>query len=179
MPNQDSTQSGIPITVEFTQQGRACLPPSIIEAFKTANWRATFTDSGPVDPNTAVMRVSDLSDNIARLDTQGAIYVPGETKFELAEATINIGTSVAPGTMTEVSFAIPASVIDLNNVLLNVFWEVSPPERGIYVSPPFVSANRLRFNITRLHDEGVTAPYTALVVKGTGRLFIKPSPSPS
>jgi hypothetical protein len=179
MANQDSSQEGIPITVEFTQQGRACLPPSIIEAFKTANWRATFTQSSPSDPDNAVMRVSDLADNLARLDNQGNIYVPGETKVELSEQTVNIGTTDGPGTIVDVAFPVPGSVTDLANVLLNVFWEVSPPERGIYVSPPTVSGGLLRYKITRLYDDGETAPYTALVVKGTGRLFIKPSPSPT
>lgn len=179
MPNQDSSQTGVPITVTFTQQGRACLPPSLLDAFETANWRANFGESEPADPDQAVMRFSDLADNIARADSRGNIYVPGETKFELTEQTINIGTTVAPGTMTEIAFGVPGSVTDLNNSELNVFWDVSPPERGIYVSPPVVSGGLLRFQITRLFDSGVSAPYTALVVKGSGRLFIKPSPSPA
>ncbi len=175
---QNSNTTGIPITVTFTEQGTGqCLPPQILDAFRAANWRANFptTLATNVD-GTVVLRASTLPDNITRIDNEGAIYTPGITKIEVEEQTVNIGTAVAPGVPVEMSFAVP-STTDLNNTINNINFDIQPPESPVYIGPPRLTAGRIYYSIYRI-ENGTTPPYPAIVVRGFGRLFIVPSPSP-
>ncbi len=176
MPNQDATDQGVRVEVVFTEQG-GCMPPAMIDALKYANWRAYFPKidpltGGPLQP----MRVSTLPDNIARVDSQGAVYVPGSVKIEVQEATITLTETTAPGVPVEISFA--AAITDLANVSNNIYFEVSPPESPLYFGPPRLVSGRIIYNVYRM-ETGLTAPYPEVVVRGAGRLIVHPSPSPT
>ncbi len=176
--NQNSTRDGIPLTVTFTEQGRACMPPAFLEAFRTANWRAMFPSNLATSADgTVVLRASTLPDNITRIDVEGAIYTPGITKVEVAEQVVNLTPTTAPGDPVEISFVVPSNV-DLNNSINNINFEIEPPESPVYISPPRLSGGRIRYTVYRI-ETGLTPPYPAVVVRGYGRIFTVPSPSPT
>ena len=173
--NQDANTIGVPIHVDFTEQGASCLPPSIMDAFRAATWRASFPQSLSGTGNGGV-QASTLPDNITRIDSEGKIYTPGITKIEIAEQIVTLTTTTAPGVPVEISFAAPG-VNDLQNTINNIQWDIQPPESPVYISPPRLFNGRIYYNIYRI-DNGSTPPYQQVIVRGFGRLFVVPSPSP-
>ena len=171
--NSDAEFDGIPITVSFTQQG-TCFPAAVLEAFRTANWRAKLPTT---NTQTGVsVQVSTFPDNISRIDSEGKIYTPGISKVEVLEQTINLTADTAPGVPVQMSFDVQGAT-DLNNVINNINFDIQPPESPVYVGPPRIDGKRLVYSIYRM-DNGTEPPYPAVVVRGFGRLFIVPSPSP-
>src|SRR6188768_1146585 len=130
--NQDADLSGVPITVTFTIPGSKCLPPYLIEALQTANWRASFPES---DATVEEMRVSTLPDNIARVDSQGAIYVPGFTIVEVQEQSVTLPSTTGPGIPVEISVSVPG-ITALTNVGDNITWEIIPGGSQVQIGPP-------------------------------------------
>lgn len=173
--NSNAQTDGVAVNVYFTEQGRACLPPKVLEALMTANWRVTFPSSNTVTGNSRV-QVSTLPDNIARIDNEGKIYVPGISKKEVLEQTINLSTTTAPGVPVEISFD-ASGATDLNNVINNINFDIQPPEAPVYIGPPRISGTRLVYSVYRI-DNGSSSPYPEVSVRGFGRLFVVPSPSP-
>lgn len=172
--NQDADTSGVEVTVSFTEPASRCMPPNVLEAFRTANWRVTL----PVpDATQEVMRASTLPDNIARVDSQGAIYVPGLTIVEAQEQSVTLLSTTGPGIPVEISVSVPG-ITALTNVLDNINWSVTPLGAQVRLGPPRIVANRYIRDIIRL--EGVAGPpYPEVVVRMFGRLIVIPGPSTS
>ena len=173
--NQDSYTTSVPVTLTFTRQGNDCITPAFWEALERANLRVTLptTTTG----TTTTVEASSLSDNIARIDSEGKVYVPGITKVELAEQSITLSESTAPGTPVEIAFA-ATGVADLENALQNISFRVAPPSSPVYISPPRLVSGYIKFDVYR-QESTDTSPYTEIVVTGSGRLFVIPSPSPA
>lgn len=169
--NQDSETSGVPVRVYFTPQAAQCLPPSMMDALIRANWRVdlptTTTASG-------TLMASTLQDNITSIDSEGAIYTPGITKVELQEQAITLTEDTAPGVPVEVAFDAPG-VSDLQNALRNIDWTFEPPEAPVNIGPARLVGQQIRFSVYRV-DTDDTAPYDEIIVRGSGRLFVIPSP---
>lgn len=174
--NSDSNNEGVKVILNFTEQGRACLPPALIEALTQANLRIDLPPSSIITPAVDV-KASTLDDNIAKIDSDGAVYVPGITRVELSEQTINLGTTTAPGTPVSMTFSVPG-ITDLTNAINNVNFVIEPPQSPVYISPPRFNGTNIVYDIYRL-ETGLTDPFSAVVIRGSGRLFIVPSPSPT
>ena len=170
--NQDSETSGVPVRVYFTPQASVCLPPSLMDAFIRANWRVdipttTTTSSGTV-------RASTLQDNITSIDSEGAVYTPGIVKVELQEQSITLTTTTGPGVPVEVAFEAPG-VSDLQNALRNIDWTLEPPEAPVNIGPARLVGQQIRYSIYRIATTD-TDPFDEIIVRGSGRLFVIPSP---
>lgn len=174
--NQDSYTTSVPVTLTFTRQGNDCITPAFWEALERANLRVTLptTTTG----TTTTVEASSLSDNIARIDSEGKVYVPGITKVELAEQSITLSETTAPGTPVEIAFA-ATGVADLENALQNISFRVAPPESAVYIGPPRLVSGYIKFDVYRQESTEAGPTYPEIVVTGSGRLFVIPSPSPA
>ncbi len=179
MANQDGLTQSVPVTISFTEQGSDCVSPAFWEALRNANIRVSLPTSGTSNTGgTVKVSASTISDNITRIDSQGAIYTPGVVKVELTEQTVTLTTATAPGVPVNMSFSAPG-VPDLQNAIQNISFDIQPPESPVYIGPPQLSANVISFSIYRI-DDGTAGPtYPEVVIKGRGRLFVIPSPSPA
>jgi hypothetical protein len=175
--NQDSYTQSVPVSLSFTRQGNDCITPAFWEALERANLRVTLPTT-TTGSTTTVVEASSLSDNIARIDSEGKVYVPGITKVELAEQTVTLSISTAPGVLVEIAFA-ATGVADLENALQNISFRVSPPEAAVYISPPRLTSGYIKFDVYRVQSTETAAPYPEILVTGSGRLFVIPSPSPA
>ena len=173
--NSDSTNEGVKVTLTFTEQGRACLPPALVDALLQANLRVDIPASSTT--GTTEVKASTLDDNIARIDSDGAIYVPGLTSVELTEQTVNLGTTTAPGTPVTMTFSVPG-VSDLTTAINNITFVKEPPQSPVYIDAPRLNGTSILYDIYRL-ETGESAPYPEVVIRGSGRLFVVPSPSPT
>ena len=170
--NTNSDTSGVPIRVYFNQHSAACLPASVLDAFTNANWRA---DLPATTTSTNTLKASTLQDNITRIDSEGAIYTPGIQIVELTEQAVTLTTTTAPGTPVEVAFEVPG-VSDLQTALRNVDWTYEPPEAPVNVGPARLVGQQIRYSVYRV-ETADTAPYDEIIVRGSGRIFVIPSPA--
>ena len=178
MANQDASTQSVPVTISFTEQGGDCISPAFWEALRNANIRVTIPSTTSSGGSVIQIKASTISDNITRIDSQGAIYTPGVVKVELSEQTITLTTSTAPGVPVTMSFA-ASGVPDLQNAIQNISFDIQPPESPVHIGPPQLSGSSINFNIYRT-DDGTAGPtYPEVVIKGRGRLFVMPSPSPA
>lgn len=178
MANPDSTTTSIPVSVTWTAQATQCVPPAVIEALRGANFRIDLP-STIVNPGTFVLTASNFSDNIFKVDSEGAGYVPGVVKYALSEQVVTFTEATVVGQQVEVSFSAPG-VSDLDNALVDVSWDIQPSGSPINIGPKRVSNGQIIFDLTRV-DTGITLPDTLpiIVVRGSGKLLVFPSPSPA
>ena len=167
----DSTTSGIPVTMTFTDQAARCVPPSVLEALRSADFRITL----PAQTSVSAVRISTLPDNLVRVDGQGALYAPATQVVELTEQTIAFPASIAPGIPVTMSFSVP-SVRDLETSFLNLFFDIQPPGSLVRPSYPRVAAGVLSVDFYRDIDEA-GPPYDAVVIRGWGRIAVIPTTS--
>jgi len=172
--NPDSTTSGIPVQVTWTTQGSNCFPPVLIEALQNANWRINLPDS--LTTSSTSFTASTLADNIFRIDSVGAGYVPGNTIYQLSEQIINLDDALAPGTAVQMAFDAPG-VADLDTAFKDIDYFIEPPSSGVYHSPEVVANGQITVNFFRI-DDGTSAPYPPVMIRGRGKLLIPPTPSP-
>ncbi len=169
--NTNSETSGIPVRFSFNQHSAVCLPASIIDALSGMSlWidlPATTTDSN-------TLKASTLQDNITRIDSEGAVYTPGIQIVELTEQSVTLTSDTAPGTPVEVAFEVPG-VSDLQTALRNVDWTYEPPEAPVNIGPARLVGQQIRYSVYRVETDD-TAPYDEIIVRGSGRLFVIPSP---
>jgi hypothetical protein len=178
MANPDSTTTSLPVSVTWTAQATQCVPPAVIEALRGANFRIDLPNS-IVNPGTFVLTSSSFADNIFRVDSEGAGYVPGVVKYVLSEQVVTLTEATAVGEVVEVAFSAPG-VSDLANAIVDMTWDIQPPGSPINIGPKRVSNGQVIFDIIRV-DTGIEAPDTLpiIVVRGSGKLLIFPSPSPA
>ena len=153
-PNPDSATTGIPVTMRFSNPG-GCIPPQVEEA----------------------LGVSTLGDNVARLDSQGKIYVPGVQIVELAQQTVIMGTTVPPGQPVDLTFT-PQQISDLNLTLINENLVYEPAGAPVNKQGPFVNSGAIRYTFYR-QSTADTPPYDEIVIRMSLRAFVYPSPNPA
>lgn len=175
----NSNTDGIPIQVVFTEHGAQCIPAAILEAFKTAQWRIVApTPAANLEGTAVTMRASTLPDNIARVDSEGAIYVPAMLAVEVAEQSVVLTATTAPGTPVDISFSVPG-VTDLRTYIDNIYFDIIPPESPVFIGPPRIVGGVYTRSIYRVGDPLATPPFPVVTVRGSGRLIRIPSPSPT
>lgn len=175
MPNINAATQSVPVTISFTEQG-GCVTPAFWEALRNANIRVTLPTTFSGGSGTTEVKASTLPDNITRIDSEGAIYTPGIVKVELTEQTVTLTTTTAPGVPVTMTFATPG-VSDLQNALRNIDFDVQPPESPVYIGPARLASGNIVYNIYRI-DDGTSTPWPEVVIRGSGRVFVVPSPSP-
>lgn len=177
MANQNGLTTSIPVTLEFTEQGPECVSPAFWEALRNANLRislpADFLSS--IGGGSTSVAISTLQDNITRLDGQGAIYTPGLQIVEVEEQTVTLTSTTAPGVPVTMVFSLP-SVPDLETAINNITFSKQPPEVGVSEGPWEVVGSNLQKSFYRV-DDGSSAPYPEVVIKGRGRLIVVPAPT--
>jgi len=178
MANPDSTTTSIPVSVTWTAQATQCVPPAVIEALRGANFRIDLP-STIVNPGTFVLTSSNFSDNIFKIDSEGAGYVPGVLKYTLTEQVVTFTAGTAVGEVVQVAFSAPG-VSDLDNAIVDVSWTIEPTGSPINIGPKRILNGQVIFDLTRV-DTGITSPdvLPVIVVRGSGKLLTFPSPSPA
>lgn len=174
--NPDSSFTSIAVAVSWSANGVKCLPPAFVEALQQANFRINLPND-LANPQSATFAASTLSDNVFRIDSTGAGYVPGIIKIAVAEQTLTLAADDAPGEMYELVFSAPG-VNDLENALNNIYFTIEPPQSPVNIGPPRKVGSEIRYTVTRMVSID-TAPFDVIVVSGRGALFVIPSPEPA
>jgi hypothetical protein len=66
-------------------------------------------------------------------------------------------------------------VSDLQNALRNIDWTLEPPEAPVNIGPARLVGQQIRYSIYRIATTD-TDPFDEIIVRGSGRLFVIPSP---
>lgn len=169
--NQDSIYDGVTLDVTLDEGAlrNACVPEAIIQALQTARFRVNL-------PRNAGSRagVSTLPDNLARLDSEGLIYVPAMLGVQIAEQTLVLGATIAPGVQKEMSLPVPG-IADLAAALKNIEVTVSPPDAGVNMTPWVAEGSTLKAFFSRI-DDGSSAPYQEITIRVKGQVYSVPQP---
>lgn len=173
-PNPDSATTGIPVTVRFSNTG-GCIPPAMVELLQNAEFRI---DLPAAQSGQEALGVSSLSDNIARLDSQGKFYVPGFQFLTVPQQTVVMGTTIAPGTPVDLTFNI-SQVADPDTAFLGDLRPTYEPANApVNMQGPFVNSGTVRYTFYR-QATADTPPYDEIVIRMGGKILVAPSPSPA
>lgn len=166
----DTRTTGISAQLVFTEQALACVPPLVVEALRNADLRINIPEQLEND-----VPVSEVSGNLIRKDTTGAIYAPATRIVELGSAQVTITTTTAPGVPTALSFD-ASSVTDLTTAIKDIDFSFQPPGALVRNQPPRIQGTAIVVDFYRLNGSP-GPPYEEVIITGTGRLLVVPAPA--